>query len=147
MKKLKIKKLLPAAKMPTRTNPTDAGLDLYAHICEWHMQPNTIIWPQETKAIQTGIAVEIPPGYYGQIASKAGLAMNCHFVVFSGVIDSGYHGQISVILHNISERAQIIERGDNIAQLIILPCLLLEPIEAELSEIERGSQGFWSAGK
>lgn len=106
--------------------------------------------PHETGVIDTGIAVEIPDGYFGAIFARSGLATkqglrpaNC-----VGVVDSDYRGEIRVALHNDTDEAQFFSNGDRIAQLVLLPYLAAEFDESdELTDTERGSGGFGSTGK
>ena len=144
---IKIKKLFSTAKIPIRADEGSVGYDLYAHIPEGHIH----IFPNETCLIDTGIATEIPNGYWGGIYARSGLACkhglrpaNC-----TGVIDSSYRDSIKVALHNDNERKYgKIRHGDRIAQLIIHKCENTEFVEAEaLSETERGIGGFGSSGR
>lgn len=143
---LKVKKLSEDAILPSYAHEGDAGLDLYA------LEDVTIsFWGDFTK-IRTGISVAIPRGYYGQIASKSGLAANRAFTAGAGVIDSGYRSEIIVLLkYNctkvISDHSLYIKKGTKVAQLLILPVLSAEIREVEeLDSTERGSGGFGSTG-
>lgn len=143
---VKIKKLYFDAVIPTRGSDQAAGYDLYARgLCG----ECAIIRPHTTRMIGTGIAMEIPDGYFGGIYARSGLATksglrpaNC-----VGVVDSDYRGEIKVAVHNDSDQRQEIQDGDRIAQLIIQPYLSVEFEEAdELSGTERGSGGFGHSG-
>ena len=139
-----INKLDSAAKIPTKGSKEAAGWDLYANIKE-----NAYIYPHTTKKISTGIAIEIPRGFFGGIYARSGLATkkglrpaNC-----TGVIDSDYRGEIIVALHNDTEETYIIEPNERIAQLIIQPYLDFDFKETDsLNETERGDGGFGSTG-
>ena len=139
-----IKKLSPTVQLPTKGTISSAGWDLYAHI-----EDNIYIFAHETKMIPTGIAVEIPFGFFGGIYARSGLATreglrpaNC-----TGVIDSDYRGEIIVALHNDGETTRCIEPGDRIAQLIVQPYLNFCFVEKEsLDETARGNGGFGSTG-
>lgn len=97
--------------------------------------------------IDTGVHVEIPKGYVGFIKSKSGLNVN-HGLTAEGVIDSGYTGSIRVKLYNHTEKPYIFERGDKIAQLVILPIITPElELVDELEQTERGDGGFGSTGR
>lgn len=143
--KVKIKRLDKNAKIPTRRSSQAAGYDLYADVSLGAQD----IGPRETVMIGTGIAAEIPDGYFGAVFARSGLAAkkglrpaNC-----VGVIDSDYRGEIFVPLHNDSGEVRTIANGDRIAQLIILPYVAAVFDEAdELSETERGEGGFGSTG-
>jgi dUTP pyrophosphatase len=143
--KIQIKKLTETAKLPTRGSDKAAGYDLYADSVE-----SVLIKPHTTTKIGTGLAIAIPEGYFGAIFARSGLAAkqglrpaNC-----VGVCDEDYRGEYIVALHNDTDMNRIIEPGDRIAQLVVLPYLPVEFEEVdELSETERGASGFGSTGK
>lgn len=143
--KINIKKLTKTATIPTRQHEGDAGYDLYADI-----QEPVIIEPHTTEFIHTGIAIEIPDGYFGAVFARSGLASkqglrpaNC-----VGVCDSRYRGEYMVALHNDSNVEKTVSTGDRIAQLIVMPYLNVEFNEVdELSNTERGVGGFGSTGR
>ena len=142
---VKVKKLRGGARLPILGSKTAAGADLHACL------DNDIqsIACHSTVMVPTGIAVEIPDGYFGAIFARSGLASksglrpaNC-----VGVVDSDYRGEVMVALHNDMDVNQMIENGDRIAQLVILPCQSVAYVEAkELSRTERDSGGFGSSG-
>ena len=135
---LGIKKLLPTAKLPKKAYKTDAGFDLFA-------AKKTIINSQSEKAISTGLAVEIPKGYFGLIKIRSGLSINQHLTESAGVIDSDYRGTLKVVLVNYTYAPKTIEEGEKIAQLIILPVPEIKiVIKKELSKTERNKNGFGS---
>lgn len=142
---VKVKKLTETAKLPTRGSVFSAGFDLYAD-----NNVDITIHPHETRKIGTGLALEIPDGYYGAIFARSGLATkeglrpaNC-----VGVCDSDYRGEYIVAIHNDSNEDRIIEPKERIAQLIIMqyPHITFEEID-ELSDTSRGKGGFGSTGK
>ena len=142
---VKVKKLSENAVVPKYGSEFSAGADLYACMNE----PVTIA-PGETVFIHTGISVEIPTGYVGlnfarsSVASKRGLAPANKV----GVIDSDYRGEILVALHNHGKTEQTVEPNERVAQLVIVPYLTANFIEAdELSDTERGEGGFGSTGR
>lgn len=143
---VKIKKLYFDAVIPTQGSDQAAGHDLYAHGL---LGECAIIQPHETRMIGTGIAMEIPNGYFGGIYPRSGLATksglrpaNC-----VGVIDSDYRGEIKVAIHNDSNTPKMVNDGDRIAQLIIQPYLNVEFEETdELSDTVRGDGGFGHTG-
>lgn len=115
---VKIKILTKTAKIPTRGSKFAAGYDLYADLTE-----PIIIKPHETKKIGTGFSLELPTMYFGAIFARSGLATkqglrpaNC-----VAVCDSDYRGEYMIPIHNDSEGERVIEPGDRIAQLVILP--------------------------
>ena len=142
---INVKLLTETAQLPTRGSEYAAGYDLYADI------PQAIkIGPHMTAKIATGLAMEIPEGYFGAIFARSGLATkeslrpaNC-----VGVIDADYRGPVMVALHNDSETEREITPGERIAQLVVMPFL---PVTfhrvQELGDTERGAGGFGSTGK
>jgi len=141
---LRVAKLKPGAVLPTRANEGDAGLDLYA--CE-----AAHIGPGERWSVGTGVALEIPEGHAGLVLPRSGLAMKRGIALVNspGLIDAGYRGEIRVLLLN-TDPAEIfrVEPGDRIAQLVITPIALAEPVEAQdLAESARGDGGFGSSGR
>lgn len=143
--KIKIKKLTDTAKTPTRGSEYAAGYDLYADVKE-----DVQIKPHETVKIGTGLAMEIPDGYFGAIFARSGLAAkeglrpaNC-----VGVCDSDYRGEYIVAIHNDSEETRTVTAGERIAQLVVMPYLPVTFDEvAELTDTNRGEGGFGSTGK
>ena len=105
-------KLLPTACMPTHATPKSVGLDLYS--------PISVLIPAHNKVlIDTGIAFQIPMGYYGWIAPRSGLAIHHHIHVGAGVVDPDYTGSVHVLLLNLSSQNHTIEVNHHIAQLIL----------------------------
>lgn len=142
--KLPVAKLNADAVLPTRAHDGDAGLDLYA--CE-----AAHIGPGERWSVGTGVAVEIPAGHAGLVLPRSGLAKEhgISLVNAPGLIDSGYRGEVRVLLLN-TDPAEIFRvlPGDRIAQLVIAPIALAEPVETEaLAESVRGDGGFGSSGR
>lgn len=143
--KIEIKKLRENAQIPTRGSEQAAGYDLYAAIEE-----AVTIKPHTTEKIGTGLAIAVPDGYFGAIFARSGLAAkqglrpaNC-----VGVADSDYRGEYIVALHNDTDSNQVINPGDRVAQLVIMPYLSVEFQERdELTETARGEGGFGSTGK
>ena len=141
---LPVAKLKDEALLPTRAHEGDAGLDLYA--CE-----PAHIGPGERWGVGTGIAAQIPAGHAGLVLPRSGLARD-HGIGLAnapGLIDAGYRGEIRVMLLN-NDPAEIfrVAVGDRIAQLVIAPIALAEPVEvAALAESARGDGGFGSSGR
>ena len=141
---LKIALLEDGAVLPTRAHEGDAGLDLYA--CE-----AAHIGPGERWSVGTGVAVEIPEGHAGLVLPRSGLARD-HGISLPnspGLIDAGYRGEVRVLLLNTDPAETFhVGPGDRIAQLVIVPIALAEPVEvAELSGSARGDGGFGSSGR
>ena len=134
-------KLDKKAFMPLRAHATDAGLDLRSPV-------DAIIPPRCSMTIDTGVHVELPKNTVGLLKSKSGLNVKHGIQSGEGVIDVGYTGSIMVKLYNHSNRGYIVERGDKISQLVILPILTpdLEVVD-DLDETERGIGGFGSTGR
>ncbi len=141
---IKINRQIPQATIPTRANDTDAGYDLYAAV-------NGRIEGKNRDIINTGISIAIPEGYYGRIAPRSGLAVKNGLDVLAGVVDSGYRGEIEVVLQNLGYMDFEYSEGDRIAQLIIEKCHDVEWEEVEAQEglysSERGEGGFGSTGE
>jgi len=140
---VKINRLTPQARIPTRSNGTDAGYDLYA-------AADGRIDGKRRDIVNTGICIAIPEGYYGRIAPRSGLAVKHGIDVLAGVVDSGYRGEVGVVLQNLSYMDFEYKEGDRIAQLIIEKChgVTWEEVETEkdLVSSERGEGGFGSSG-
>jgi dUTP pyrophosphatase len=141
---LPVIKLNPAAVLPTRGHPGDAGLDLYS-IEAAH------IGPGERWGVGTGIAVEIPDGHAGLVLPRSGLAREHGITLVNspGLIDAGYRGEVRVLLLNTDPAETVrIEAGARVAQLVVTPIAAAEPVEAAaLSESSRGAGGFGSTGR
>lgn len=139
--KLKILKINSEAKIPNYANEDDAGLDLYS-------AEDFVLKPGERRAVETGVKMEIPEGYVGLIWDKSGLALNDGIKTMAGVVDSGYRGEIKIVLINLSNQDFEIKKGQKIAQMLIQK---IEHPEIEivefLSESGRGEGGFGSTGK
>jgi dUTP pyrophosphatase len=165
---VKIKRLHPDAVIPRYAHEFDAGFDLVAI-------EDTIIEPGETKLIRTGLAFELPPGYELQVRPRSGISLRTKLRVVLGTVDSGFRGEIGVIVDNIAEdpcgnESQyltyidgldyrtdgemypndtylLIRKGDRIAQAVIKPVEQAHFIEVdELDDSERGEGGFGSTG-
>ena len=129
------------AKLPNRAHKTDAGLYLYC-------REKKRIWPGQSAVFDTGVHIQLPHGYYGEVTSKSGLNINHGVVSHGGTIDEGYTGSIHAVLYNHGQEAVPFRAGDKICQLVVLPCVI-EPVELvdELEETERGDAGFGSTGR
>ena len=137
---LHIKLIHSNAKLPKRAHPCDAGLDIYAvESCTLYSGVHAVL--------PTGLQMAIPPGFVGIIKPRSSLAVNYSVDVLAGVIDSEYRGEVKVTLLNHSERPMEIKKGDRIAQLLIVPVSLSEPVEVDdLDCTSRGAGGFGSTG-
>ena len=141
--KLSLKKINPQAILPTKKNPTDAGVDVYA--CGFH-----ILEPGVPKIIPIGWQVaNMDKGYQIEVRSRSGNTVERRFIVANqpGTIDNGYRGEIGIILVSLHEQVSI-AHGDKIAQLVPM---LYHDCEIcvcdEITDTERGANGFGSSGK
>ena len=137
---LKFKKLSKNATTPVRGSPCSAGLDLFS-------AESKIIGPCDRARIRTDIAVKLPPGTYGRIAPRSGLAAN-HFIgIGGGVIDPDFIGGIEYILFNHQDTPFVVPKGMRISQLIIEKISYPELLEVDvLEKTERAEKGFGSSG-
>lgn len=131
-----------------------AAIDIAGNLTdsEWddYFRSKITIMPHETKMIPTGIAIAVPTGYMGCIYARSGLASKKSLAPANcvGIVDSDYRGEVKVALHNYSDKNQIIDVGERIAQLVIQPISLCTPVEVEeLDETDRGVGGFGSSGQ
>ncbi len=140
---LPVTRLRREAALPARALTGDAGLDLVA--CE-----RVVLPPGKRAVVPTGIAIAVPAGYAGFVQPRSGLASRHGITLVNspGLIDSGYRGEIKVVLMNTDRRATFVaEPGDRIAQLVVLEVPVVEVVEVEqLPTSERGAAGFGSTG-
>ena len=140
---ISILKLDPELPTPTRAHGGDAGIDLYARI-------DQTLSPGARFPVPTGLAVAIPAGHAGLVVPRSGLAANHGIGVANGpgLVDSGYRGELKVILINHSDEEVKVLRGDRIAQLVIVQVPDVNLVEvSELPSSERGEGGFGSSGR
>lgn len=138
--KLKFKKLSENAKVPIK-EPGNAGYDLYA-------AEAITIQPGHRALIKTNIAMEIPPGYYGRVADRSGMAFKNGGSVIAGVIDESYRNSVGIVLHNTdTEKEIVVNVGDRPAQIVFERYHEFDFEEvSELSSSDRGLKGFGSSG-
>ena len=132
-------------ELPAYETTLSAGLDLRAHL-----DAPLSMAPGARALIPTGLCLEIPPGYEGQVRPRSGLALKRGLTVLNapGTIDADYRGDVGVILVNLSDTDQQIEPGDRVAQLVFAPVTRVRWEEVEkLGESDRGTGGFGSTGK
>jgi dUTP pyrophosphatase len=137
---LKLDKELPT---PSHAHPGDGGVDLYA-------RDNVRLEPGAWTMVPTGIAVAIPVGYAGMVVPRSGLAARLGVGVVNGpgLVDAGYRGEINVILINHGSELLALQRGERIAQLVVVPVVEQQFIEVdELPSSVRGEGGFGSTGR
>jgi dUTP pyrophosphatase len=139
---LPIQRLRDDALVPTRAYAGDAGLDLAA--CE-----RVELAPGERATVGTGLAIAIPEGYAGFVQPRSGLAARHGITIVNapGLVDSGYRGELKVILLNTDAHEPfVVERGMRIAQLVVMAVPEVDPVEVDdLAESERGERGFGSS--
>ena len=136
-----VRRLRPDARIPDQAYNGDAGLDLSS--CEHVLLP-----PGDRAVVPTGLAVEIPDGYAGFVQPRSGLAARHGIGIVNspGLIDSGYRGEIRVILLNTGREAFSVEPGMRVAQLVVAPVATVRLVEVdELTSSERGGRGFGSS--
>ncbi len=117
---------------PVRSNPSDAGLDIYAFLGE----PVEISWG-ESAIIPTGLKFGVPHGYMLEVKNRSSVAAKKGLVVGACVIDSGYNGEVFINLHNIGRKAQKIFHGDKIAQIVMVPVVHFYPKEVTIDALYR----------
>lgn len=129
----------PGAILPARAHELDAGYDLFS-------REDAIVYAGDSWTFDTGVHMEIPQGYVGDVKSKSGMLMK-YGIITDGTVDAGYTGSIRVKLFNLSNCAVSIVKGQKIAQLVIKKIMTpaLEVVD-ELEETERGDRGFGSTG-
>jgi dUTP pyrophosphatase len=133
-------KLSRDAECPEYALESDAGFDLKA-------LEDASIYPFEQKSVRTGIAIEVPKGYVGIVRDRAGIVQKMNVHTVAGTFDSGFRGEVSVILVNMNDKTVEIEKGMRIAQIILIPIVRANITEVKkLSETERGERSFGSTG-
>ena len=140
MKSIQIKQLSESATLPTRAYEHDAGLDLYA-------SEDTLVTYTHASVIPTGIAVNIPAGYEGQIRPRSGKSSKTNLRVILGTVDAGYTAEIGVIADALDRSNYLVQRGEKIAQLVIKKVELpqIEIVDQFDTQSERGEKGFGSS--
>lgn len=138
--KLRMKKLVPEAILPTRAHEGDAGLDLVS-------LESAEIKPGDGYCFSTGISADIPMGFYLKIESRSSMAKS-GFCVVGGVCDASYKGELSVLLRNVSNQILRVNKFDRIAQAILCPIALPEVVEVDdIGTSTRGTGGYGSTGR
>ncbi|MGZ6252978.1 MAG: dUTP diphosphatase [Candidatus Binataceae bacterium] len=143
---IKLRRVRPSSlPLPRYQSADAAGIDLIADI-----EASLEIAPMGRAAVPTGIAMEIPPGFEGQVRPRSGRALEDGLTLINspGTVDSDYRGEIKVLLVNLGSAPIAVRRGDRVAQLVIAPVARAELIEvAELGPSSRGSGGFGHTGR
>lgn len=138
---IKFQKLHRDVELGDYAHPGDAGIDLRSY-------ETKTLTPGERYAFETGLVLEIPEGFVGLVWDRSGLAVKEGLTCLAGVVDSGYRGEIKVVILNTSAKDVKIEKNDRIAQILIQPIMKIELEEAKkLSQTQRGKGGFGASGK
>jgi dUTP pyrophosphatase len=138
---VKVKRIHPAAKLPSRGTYWAAGADLCS-VEGFTLQPG------ERKSAPTGLSIEIPPGWYGRVAPRSGLAARHGIDTLAGVVDPDYRGELMVLLINTGNAPVTFDAGERIAQLVIERAAVCDYVwMEELGETDRGGGGFGSTGR
>ena len=137
---LRVKRLDPRAILPAFAYPGDAGMDLT-------VIEAVTLKPGEAADVPTGLAIELPLGFWGRITGRSSTLRKRGLLVNEGVIDQGYRGPLFVYVKNLNGRTQQVKPGDRLAQLIVAPLVRPQVMEVEvLGDSIRGDQGFGSSG-
>ena len=140
MEPLKVKLLTSDAKLPTRGSPGAVGYDLHCSV-DFNLDGLNHI------CVPTGISCQMPPGVYGRVAPRSGLAVKHGVHILAGVIDPDYTGEIKVLMCSLNGSTKRFQKGDRIAQLILERCEVPPVVEVDhLSDTDRGAGGFGSTG-
>ena len=139
---LRFKRVHPDAVLPSYAHPSDAGMDLRS-------VDDLTLAPGHRALVHTGLVLLLPPLYEAQVRPRSGLALKNGVTVLNtpGTIDSGYRGEVGVILINLGDTEVQVKKGDKIAQIVIAPVTQPEIVETDfIDETDRGTGGFGSTG-
>lgn len=138
---MRIKRLSENAILPQKAHAGDLGYDLFTN-------EGVAIFPNETKVVKTGIAIQFPEGYGGFIKDRSSVATKKGLFTVAGVIDNGYTGEICIALHNGTDSLIHVAPGEKIAQLVLIPTVdfNIEEVDDVLPTDKRGNNGFGSTG-
>ena len=139
---LRFRRVHPDAVLPAYAHPSDAGMDVRS-------VDELTLAPGRRALVHTGLVMLLPPGYEAQVRPRSGLALKSGVTVLNtpGTIDSGYRGEVGVILANFGEADFRVKPGDKIAQIVVAPVTQAEIVETEdVDETDRGAGGFGSTG-
>jgi len=139
---LRFKRVHPDAVLPSYAHPSDAGMDVRS-------VADLTIAPGARALVPTGLVMMLPPLYEAQVRPRSGLALKSGVTVLNtpGTIDSGYRGEVGVILVNLGTADFQVKKGDKVAQIVIAPVTQPEIVEADaIDETDRGAGGFGSTG-
>jgi dUTP pyrophosphatase len=138
---MQVKRLSTNAILPQKAHVGDLGYDLFTN-------EGAAVFPNETKVVKTGIAIQFPVGYGGFIKDRSSVATKKGLHTVAGVIDNGYIGEICIALHNGTDSLVHVTPGEKIAQLVLIPTVNFEVVEVDelMSADQRGEGGFGSTG-
>ncbi len=139
---LAFRRIHPDAVLPAYAHPSDAGMDVRS-------VDDVEIAPGARALVHTGLVMNLPPGYEAQVRPRSGLALKHGVTVLNtpGTIDSGYRGEVGVILANLGDAPFPVRKGDRIAQIVVAPVTQAEIVETdEVDATDRGAGGFGSTG-
>ncbi len=139
---LSIRRIDPAAQLPTYAHPGDAGMDVRS-------VETLTLQPGARALVHTGLVFQLPPNAEAQVRPRSGLALKHGVTVLNapGTIDAGYRGEVGVVLVNLGAEPFTVEKGMKIAQVVVAPVAQAEIVEvAETDDTARGAGGFGSTG-
>ena len=127
-------KVRQQVRAPERANPSDAGLDLFFNPEPTGILPSpnldsVVVEPGDSKLLSTGYRFGVPHGYMLEIKNRSGIAAKRSLIVGACVVDSGYDGEVFINVHNIGRETRVIQDGDKIAQLVMIPVVHFQPQE------------------
>lgn len=139
---LKFKMVTEGAVKPTRSHKGDLGYDLYA-------SEDVTIPPHDKKMVGTGVAFQFPPNWGGFVKDRSSMATKTDLETIGGVIDNGYIGELFIVMMNYGPETQYIEKGQKIAQMVMIPVANyeLEEVDELVASDQRGDSGFGSTGR
>jgi dUTP pyrophosphatase len=152
---IKVFRIRPSAKLPSRAHQSDAGMDIYYCPDEdkklYDSEEEYHIPPRESRLLSTGIKVEVPYGHMLEIKNKSGIASKRQLLVGACVVDPGYNGELYVNLHNVGHETQVIRSGEKMAQAVLVPVLHCGVEEVETDQFlnlgsARANGAFGSTG-
>ena len=137
---------------PQRSNPSDAGLDIFFSPQDGKQ---VRVFPGQSIVLETGLKFGVPHGYMLEVKNRSSVASKRSLLVGACVIDSGYAGEVKINLHNVGEEPQLLQPGDKIAQVVMVPVVHFRPSLTDAEELysdgitisDRGAGGFGSTGK
>lgn len=149
MKQVKVKLADCNSKLPVYAKDGDSCADLYANVIltDGGRSNSIVIEPGARKLIKTGVSIQMPVGYEAQVRPRSGLAYKDGIYVHFGTIDNKYRGDVGVLIFNLGDKDFVVNHGDRVAQLAIVPIQQFDFVEVfDIEETERGAGGFGHTG-